>query len=635
MRREELNSEVTDILLAATRASNEATFLAAALCAVQRHLGGEFAALVAATAGRWRTMSATRGEATSLPTDLLADALDSGTTRASGGWVAAPLGPATASSELLLVGLKAKEGGFHAQDDLEELALAFAAALADVRGKQRLARRIERLETILRIAGSWNQSGELEPLLVDMAEAATRLLGADRASIFLWDRPNRTLVGRPALGLPNNELRIPDDAGIVGQVVQTGETRRVGSALDEREINRTVDRNTGYQTRTLVCVPLRTGRGEIFGAFEGINKLGGIFSDEDETALTELAQHAAKAIEATQEFEQLLSSRQALVDQAAQHVQLIGEGPAIDKVRALVERLATTDLSVLVLGENGTGKEVVAQSIHYQSRRRARPFIAVNCAAIAETLLESELFGHEQGAFTDAREMRVGKFELAHGGTLFLDEIGDLSSAGQSKLLRVLEQKVVVRVGGSKPIHTDVRVIAATNQDLARMVREKRFRQDLYFRLNVVTLELPPLRERGDDALLLADYFLGQFCRQAKRQPVSLSAKARQRLLKHTWPGNVRELRNLMERLAYLSRGEVVEADELALVAGVAEGESSLAVSWNQSLAEATDEFQIAYIKQVIARTRGDMSDVAKRLGLHRSNLYRKMRQLGMETREA
>ena len=298
--------------------------------------------------------------------------------------------------------------------------------LREVHDKELAASRIERLKTILQIAGSWNKSGELEPLLVQMAEAATRLLGADRASIFLWDRPNRTLVGRPALGLPNNELRIPDDAGIVGQVVQTGEPRRVGSALDEREINRSVDRSTGYQTRTLLCVPLRTSQGEVFGAFEGINKLNGIFTDDDETALTELAVHAAKAIEATQEFEQLLSTRQTMVEQAAQRVQLIGKCPAIEKLRATVERIAGTDLSVLVLGENGTGKEVVAQSIHYQSRRRSQPFIAVNCAAIAETLLESELFGHEKGAFTDARETRVGKFELANGGTLFLDEIGDL-----------------------------------------------------------------------------------------------------------------------------------------------------------------------------------------------------------------
>ena len=199
-------------------------------------------------------------------------------------------------------------------------------------------------------------------------------------------------------------------------------------------------------------------------------------------------------------------------------MQLIGESPAIEALRSTIRRVADTELAILILGENGTGKEVVSQSIHYLSRRRDEPFIAVNCAAITETLLESELFGHEKGAFTDAHESRQGKFELASGGTLFLDEIGDLSLGGQAKLLRVLEEKVVVRVGGSKPIHTDARVIAATNQNLAEMVRQKRFRQDLYFRLNVVTLDLPPLRERGDDVMLAGRAFSDRLLPQGASQ---------------------------------------------------------------------------------------------------------------------
>ena len=190
----------------------------------------------------------------------------------------------------------------------------------------------------------------------------------------------------------------------------------------------------------------------------------------------------------------------------------------------MVHRVAGTELAVLILGENGTGKEVVAQSIHYLSRRRQQPFIAVNCAAIPDTLAESELFGHEKGAFTDARETRLGKFELAAGGTLFLDEIGDLSLSVQAKLLRVLEEKGFVRVGGSTPIHTDARVLAATNQNLAEMVRQKRFREDLYFRLDVVALEIPPLRERGDDILLLAEHFLADFCQKARRKVPRFSA---------------------------------------------------------------------------------------------------------------
>jgi Nif-specific regulatory protein len=582
--------------------------------------------LAIAEAGLWRFLPDSAGHADGPPLELLADALDSDEPRSLKGWLAWPIGTRQGGREIL-----ALEGGI--AERAREVAPEFQAALAIVRDREAASRRIERLEAILSIAGSWNESGEIEPLLTQFAEAATRLLNADRASIFLWDRPNRTLVGRPALGMPENELRIPDDAGMVGQVVSSGEPRRINTPLDRREINRNVDRTTGYETRTLVCVPLRSRRGEVFGAFEAINQLSGNFSQADELALAELAEHAARAIEATQQFEQLLSARRTIVEEAAGQVRLVGESAVMEKLRATVERVAATDLAVLILGENGTGKEVVAQSIHYQSKRREQPFVAVNCAAIAETLLESELFGHEKGAFTDARETRIGKFELAHGGTLFLDEIGDLSAAGQAKLLRVLEERVVVRVGGSRPIHTDARVLAATNQNLEQMVRDKRFRQDLYFRLNVVVLSLPPLRDRGDDILLLAEHFLAGFSRQAKRKPLKLSVGAKNSLLKHLWPGNIRELRNLMERLAYLSTSDTIDSEDLAIPRGADHG-SGLGVLPNQLLSQATDEFQIACIKKAIAAARGNMSDAAERLGLHRSNLYRKMRQLGMEATE-
>jgi Nif-specific regulatory protein len=257
----------------------------------------------------------------------------------------------------------------------------------------------------------------------------------------------------------------------------------------------------------------------------------------------------------------------------------------------------------------------------------------VNCAAIAETLLESELFGHERGAFTDAREARPGKFEVASGGTLFLDEIGDLSPGGQAKLLRVLEDKIVVRVGGSTPIATDVRVIAATNQHLAELVRQKKFREDLYFRLNVVTLDMPPLRMRGDDIVLLAEHFLETFCRRARRKAPKFTADAKKRLLAHLWPGNVRELRNLMERVAYLSQGDKIDASELAFILSPG-GKGNGGIDDNQPLTDATWQFQRQYIERHIAAARGNMTDAAERLGLHRSNLYRKMKQLGMEGAE-
>ena len=249
--------------------------------------------------------------------------------------------------------------------------------------------------------------------------------------------------------------------------------------------------------------------------------------------------------------------------------------------------------------------------------------------AITETLLESELFGHERVAFTNAHEARQGKFELASGGTLFLDEIGDLSLAGQAKLLRVLEEKVVIRVGGSIPIPTDARVIAATNQNLAEMVKEKRFREDLFFRLNVVTLELPPLRSRVDDIMLLANHFLVDFAKKARRPIPKFTDAAVSRMRQHPWPGNVRELRNLMERLAYLTQGDFVDVDDLAFILSP-ERDAAAGISMELSLTDATRQFQADYIRKHIEVAGGNMSDAARRMGLHRSNLYRKMRQLEM-----
>jgi Nif-specific regulatory protein len=606
------------ILAAAAGSDNLRQFLVDVLPEARAALGAAAFAVVRANPPKWEVQGASGANERELPLELIADAVDKDRQTASGEWTAAPLGDGYAlSARRLDSALMAR------------FAEALAAAVTAVGHQQEASQRIRRLETILQITHAWQQTHSMEALLEAMAKAATELLNADRASIFLWDRPHKELVARPALGIKGNELRIPDNTGIVGQVIHTCEPRRAGGGLGEEQIDHVVDRMTGYTTRTVLCVPLMAGGSRCLGAFEVLNKRGGHFTEEDEEALTELASHSAVALQNTQEFEELLTKHKQMVEQAAQGLQLIGESPAIEAVRSTIRRIADTDLAILVLGENGTGKEVVARSIHYLSRRRDQPFIAVNCAALTETLLESELFGHEKGAFTDARESRAGKFELASGGTLFLDEIGDMSLSGQAKLLRVLEDKIVVRVGGSTPIHTEVRILAATNQDLAAMVRSKRFREDLFFRLNVVSLELPPLRNRGDDILLLADHFLQMFCRNMGRRAPKFSPAARKRLLMHNWPGNVRELRNLCERLAYLTAGETIEAEELVLLESGGSDAERLA-ELRGSLADATRDFQQHYIRKTIEASRGNMSNAAKRLGLHRSNLYRKMRQLGM-----
>ncbi len=622
-----------DLLAAVNQADEPGQWLAAALPAIAGDLTANFVALAVAEGGRWNAL-AKAGSARSLPDELLAEVLDGEAARSKGNWIAGPLRTRTGTAEALAVCWPSAPPK-NALASVESMLPVVREALALVRAGYLQRSKVRRLETILEIASQWYRTREIEPLLNQMAKAATDLLDADRASIFLWDRANHCLIGRPALGVKGGELRVADDRGVVGRVLESGEPVRVDGRSQPETIDHSVDTQTGYRTRTLLGVPLQTRSGERFGVFEVINKNhSGTFSQDDQEALVELAAHAAAALENVQDRQKLTATNRQIVDQAAEGIRLIGECPAIQSLRSIIRRVAETDLAVLINGENGTGKEVVAQSVHYLSRRRGQPFIALNCAAIPESLAESELFGHEKGAFTDAHEPRAGKFELASGGTLFLDEIGDLSLNCQAKLLRVLEEKVMVRVGGSRPIATDARVLAATNQKLAEMVQQRRFREDLYFRLNVVTLELPPLSQRGGDILLLAEHFLDDFCRRARRKPPEFSTAARKRLSEHPWPGNVRELRNLMERLAYLTVGERIEAEDLAFILSP-RGTSSMIDDLGQTLPDATSRFQTEYIRRMIEQLGGNMSRAAERLGLHRSNLYRKMRQLGMDVPDA
>lgn len=507
---------------------------------------------------------------------------------------------------------------------------ALGAGLKAAQERDRSQVKVARLRAILRIASNFATAPNSRALLEQIAQEATRLLETDRSSIFIWDKEQKELVACPALGVEGGELRLPDHLGIVGEVVQTGRAIRVENAYEDSRFNKDVDVKTGYTTRNLLCVPLLDGKEHRIGAFEVINRKEGDFNADDEDILKELGIQAAIALQNAQEREQLSRRHKQLTEQVTQGVRIVGESPAIRAIRDTIGRLATNDLAVLIVGESGTGKEVVAQSLHYQGTRRDNPFIAVNCAAMPDSLLESELFGHERGAFTDAREARQGKFELANGGTLFLDEIGDMSPNGQAKLLRVLEQKVITRVGGSQNIPVNVRVVAATNANLAEAIRAKKFREDLFYRLNVVKLNLPPLRDRPEDILLLADHFLLSFCRQANRRPLTMSAEARQRLQSHNWPGNIRELRNLMERVAFLCAGDRMEVEDLAFMIN-ADKETESSLSFNAPLSEATDEYQRDYIRKAIERVGENMSEAAKVLGLHRSNLYRKMRQLGMD----
>ncbi|HXT70051.1 MAG TPA: sigma-54 dependent transcriptional regulator [Vicinamibacterales bacterium] len=309
---------------------------------------------------------------------------------------------------------------------------------------------------------------------------------------------------------------------------------------------------------------------------------------------------------------------------------IVGASVAMEQLRGHVAMAAPSNGRVLISGENGTGKELVARQIHAMSHRHAGPFVEVNCAAIPEELIESELFGHARGAFTGAVADRRGKFEIASGGTLFLDEIGDMSIKTQAKVLRALQEQVVEPVGGQHSVKVDVRVIAATNKDLATEIRHGRFREDLYFRLNVIPVYVPPLRERGDDVIRLAQHFVVEFAREYGRRPKSFSTGAMDILRVYRWPGNVRELRNTIERLMIMAPGDVVEPPDLAFLdIGAAPPRPAIG-SKVEPLFDARDAWERSYILSALASFDGNISRTAEALGLERSNLYKKMKALGI-----
>ncbi|HEY1405702.1 MAG TPA: sigma-54 dependent transcriptional regulator [Spirochaetota bacterium] len=306
--------------------------------------------------------------------------------------------------------------------------------------------------------------------------------------------------------------------------------------------------------------------------------------------------------------------------------EMIGNSPSLKEVRETIDRSAGTNARVFITGENGTGKELVARAIFRRSKRADKPFIKVNCAAIPEDLIESELFGHEKGSFTGAVGRRIGKFELAHGGTLFLDEICDMSMSAQAKVLRVLQEQTLERVGGNETINVDVRVIAATNVDVKRSVEEGRFREDLYFRLNVIPIVVPPLRERVDDIPLLVSYFLDKYSREHGLAEKSMSDDAMNFLKGYSWPGNVREIKNLMERISIMVPKEEVTAADLSKYID-SDGDDNQYVNETSSLKEAKEQFEKQLIIKLLHENEKNVSSTAKALGIERTNLYRKMKQ--------
>ena len=400
---------------------------------------------------------------------------------------------------------------------------------------------------------------------------------------------------------------LKDGVAVLSSDVESDDAYREAESLLERRVH------------SVMAVPLEV-RGSTLGLmYLEASSPGSRFDSDLLQLVTTLGNITALAIENARHLERLNGENRRLHEELNIHHSMVGESKAMREVYEFVSRVAGRDSTVLICGESGTGKELVARAVHVNSARKDKPFVAINCAAITETLLESELFGHERGAFTGAVSQKKGKLEVAEGGTVFLDEIGELAVPMQAKLLRVLQEREFERVGGTRPIKLDVRLIAATNRDLKEASRTGAFRSDLYYRLNVVSLQMPALRERREDIPLLAAFFAAQHGEKVKRRVAGISPEARACLIRYDWPGNVRELENAVERAVVLGSTELILAEDLPdaiLEETAAAGEPV------NALAEGIRQAKKVLIERAIEQANGNYTEAAKLLGVHANHLF-------------
>jgi Nif-specific regulatory protein len=477
-----------------------------------------------------------------------------------------------------------------------------------------------------------------DDLLTEILRSVIRLFAAEGCSIALIDEPAQQLAFAAMAGKAKiEEFRIGLDQGVAGWVARTGEGVISNNVAQDPRFYAGVDQQSGFQTKSILCAPLRQ-HGRTIGVIEAINTTNPEgFIQDDLQLLLGFGGLAATAISRAKVFASVRNAGMAFQERVQDRYRLVvGSSTAMQEVLRLARTAAATHSTVLLLGESGAGKEVIARAIHQWSLRAEQPFVAVNCTALTPELLESELFGHEKGAFTGAVAQKKGRFELANGGTLFLDEIGELAPNLQAKLLRVLQEKEFQRVGGVKDIRVDVRILAATNRDLRQAIQKGTFREDLYYRLNVVSITLPPLRDRREDLPVLVQYFIEHYSREMNRGRMSVNEAALQCLQEYAWPGNVRELQNAIERAVVLSPGpEVTLADLPAEIRRPALGKTGEVAEFeliddSLPLAAALDAFARIRVRKTLDAVGGSQTEAAKRLGLPQSNLSRLMKRLGL-----
>jgi len=480
------------------------------------------------------------------------------------------------------------------------------------------------LSLLFEISQILDSSLDLRTVVEPVLEALTRTLGMKFATLTLLNRQTGEIAIESAYGLSATQKRkgrYKLGEGITGKVIQSGKTSIVPKISEEPQfLDRTGARRAREEDLSFICVPIKMGR-EVIGALSADRPVAAqTYLQEEARILSIIASLISQAVRlrqsAQEERERLVEENLRLQDELKDRYRpsnIIGNSKAMQSVYQFIGQVSASDTTVLLRGESGTGKELVAHAIHYASRRAPRPFVKVNCAALPEGVIESELFGHEKGAFTGAVAARKGRFELAQGGTLFLDEIGDLSPAMQIKLLRVLQEREFERVGGTVTIKADVRVIAATNRDLEKLIETEQFRQDLYYRLNVFPIHIPPLRERRTDILLLADYFVERYARQNHKNVLRISTPAIDMLMAYHWPGNVRELENCVERAVLLSDDEVIHGHHLPPSLQTAESSGTVP---RGTLTAALETVEKELLMEALKSCRGNMAAAAATLGI-------------------
>jgi Nif-specific regulatory protein len=485
--------------------------------------------------------------------------------------------------------------------------------------------------TLIEVSALINSNyGDAIPLLTRILESATRLSEGESSSLILRDTESGKLHFTIALGPKGPEVKhftLNPGEGIAGWVAQHGQSLIANDVETDSRFFSEISRSIGYANRSILAVPMRI-RDEVVGVIEIINKRDKkYFTQEDLQWLEIFSVQASIALENVRYLEKARDEIVSLGDQIQEGKgwhKLVAESPAMLEKLQLVQRVAKTASSVLILGESGVGKELIAEQIHLQSDRREGPFIRVNCAALPEGILESELFGHVKGAFTDAVQNRKGRFELADKGTIFLDEIGDLPLLLQAKLLRVLQQRSFERVGSSESITVDVRIIAATNRDIEKLVEKGEFRSDLYYRLNVLPIQIPPLRQRKEDIPVLAESFLKKFARETNKHIEGYNDDAMELMLSYSWPGNVRELENAVERAVVICQERRIGAQDLLLGRGRNEGDEYK----GKSLKEALAIFKRHFIRTALEENRWNQTETAKVLDIQRTYLSRLLKEL-------